>query len=126
MTVMICYDAFPVRLPDGRGGVHITRKADVGWGEKDPVRDWRNISDVGILLTAEDALALVRAYREDRDGRFEDVSGDGQEVSLEFVPWESYSLYWSKGLKRIEDDLWSDWPDAFMAEVESAAKEAMK
>ena len=85
MTVMVCYGASPVRLPGGRGGVHITRKADIGGGEKDPVRDWRNISSVGILLTAEDALALVRAYREDRDGRFEDVSGDGQEVSLEFV-----------------------------------------
>ena len=126
MTVMVCYDASPVRLPGGRGGVHITRKADIGWGEKDPARDWRNISGVGILLTAEDALRMVGTYRERESGRFLDAWDDGGEMYLDMVPCESYSLVWRKDGERVEDDLWSDWPDAFMAEVESAAKEAME
>lgn len=125
MTVMVCYEASPVRLPGGRGGVRIAREADAGQGGKGP-GTWRNISRTAVLLAAEDALALVRAYRGDEDGTFGDVSGDGREVSLEFVPWESYSLYWSRGLERIEDDLWSDWPGEFMDEIESAAREAMR
>lgn len=116
MTVMIAYKAEVARLPDNRFGVMVERGIDVGG---------RNRSHIGILLTSEDALRMVGTYRERESGRFFDAWGDGGEMFLDMVPCESYSLVWRKDGERVEDDLWSDWPEAFMAEIESAAREAM-
>ena len=77
-------------------------------------------------MTAEDALRMVRTYREGEDGRFEDVLDGGRQIAMEMVPWESYTIRWTYGRTLVADSLWSDWPGEFMDEIESAVKEAME
>lgn len=117
---MVCYEAWAVRFPDGKGGVHITRKADVGWGEKDPVRDWRNISDIGILLAAEDALAMAGAIRDGGGLTVYDVSDPDLWISV-----EECAMTWHCGGWHVEAvGSATDWSGAFADELEAAAREA--
>ena len=121
MTVSVVYGAAAVPLPGGGWGVRLER--DV---ETRTVCGFRRTASVfSIILTAEDALEMVRAYREREFRILDDIDDESRkEICLNMIPGESYCLdWWEKG-KVIEDDLWSDWPEAFMAEVESAAKEA--
>ncbi|MBR4226917.1 MAG: hypothetical protein IKR86_09190 [Candidatus Methanomethylophilaceae archaeon] len=122
MTLRVEYGAYPERLSDGTNGVILARavlSSEMGGAS------WKTRSFIEIRIAAEDALSLVRAYRA-RGSRICDDVDDGSRrmICLNMIPGESYSLeWWVKG-KIIEDDLWSDWPEAFMAEIENAAKEA--
>ena len=77
-----------------------------------------------VTLTAEDALNMVRTYREGEDGRFEDVLDGGRRIVMEMVPWESYTMRWTYGKTMVADSLWSDWAGPLMDEIEQAGKEA--
>ena len=88
--------------------------------------DGKAQSVFSVQLAVDDALALVRAYREGMDGRFVDVLDGGREVAVEMVPCESFTLGWHYGKVRAHDSLWSDWAGPFMDEVERAAREALE
>lgn len=126
MTVSISYEATPVLLQDGRYGVRLEREVKKTVKTTDMYGFRKTVSLFNIILTVEDALEMVRAYREREFRILDDVDNERKEICLNMIPGESFCLEWWEKGKVIEDDLWSDWPDDFMTEVESVAKEVQE
>ena len=126
MTVSISYGASSVPLPQGGRGVRLERTVKKTMKATDQCLFRKTVSSFAITLTQDDALEMVRAYRAREFRVLDDVDDERKEICLNMIPGESYSLeWWDKG-KIAEDDLWSDWPSDFMAEIESVAKEAVE
>lgn len=125
MTVSVVYGAAAVPLPDGGKGVRLVRTVKRTVKTTDLCGFQKMVSQFVITLTPKDAFEMVRAYRERRFRVLDDIDDESRkQICLNIISGESYSLeWWGKG-KVVEDDLWSDWPEAFMAEVESAARDA--
>ncbi len=119
MTVSVTYKATPGML--GRREIRCVRL------DRTLRIDGKANPPVEVTLAASDALDLVEAYREGKDGMFQDVLDSGRGILVEMVPWESFTMRWmARTVEDADDSLWSVWAGPFMDEIEKAAKEAME
>ena len=134
MPVAVTYAARDVLLPGGRGAVMLSRTVRVegdAQGEQGAqgAQEAGASSRVEMVLTPGDARSLSSAHRARATGSFafEDAGdgGWGGDLAYEHDPWEQCVLYWTMGDLTVEDDMRSDWCDAFMEEVRLAAERAL-